>query len=1088
MGGQCGKAVVKRQYPVSGLTVITYQDRVQYHRVVQTRLYGNDQPSLPRPVMDASALMIILTGTAARQFKKALSLWIVWFCGLQLHTALFVLEMKLTLNLAISAAALMCVPSHLHAAINSPDAAGYMARGVAMYHNRNYEGCLDQLLHLRHLNPTQAQSEDALFYIAMSTLYCGDDEALELLNAFRHRFDSSPRMPQVKLAIGDYHFTRGAYGPALTAYNEIAPNSLSGSLLEDLNYRTAYCHMMLGENDKALKGFSAIAATKGTYAKAARFYTAYIHYSMGEYDTALKEWEQADTSTEPGAAAPYYMSQIYFLRGDFSRAASMAKTLLASGRVPQFATEANRIAGESLFNLGKKSEAMPYLWQYAATCDSPQPSAYYMLGVSEYDQGHYKEAIPLLQKAVTMPDALGQSACLYLGQCYVQQKDTDAALLLFERAYKLDRVNKVTETALYNYIMALQDGGRVPFGRTVSMIEEFLQRFPDSGYADTVRQFALSGYLTDHDYESVLRLTSTPAALSSSTARAARQQALYMLGTRYNSAGQYAKALSMFNEGASMTGADKEMNQLCRLSAAACQYDTGQYAKAARDYSAFIAGAPARDANLPLAYYGLGYADYMLEEYNNALKAFVQASKLAPDDFVKLRADALNRAGDCEYMQSRFDAAQRYYVQSYDVDPSSGDYALYQQALMKGYTRDQKGKLEMLERMIDRFPTSSLVPAAMLEQAQTHGSIGNSERAIVTYKELVRQYPSTTYARNGYLQLAITQINSGERKNAIETYKKVIYTYPSSEEAKVAVEDLKRIYAEDGRLNELADFVNSVPNAPHIEASELDASAFLAAETAYIDHGDISRLKEYIAEYPHGTYEPQALFYIAENESENGNSREAVEYASRVTMLYPHSDVAEDAMLIKAENEALLGKTAVAYTTYSELETRAAGATTLQNARMGMLRTAIELHQWTNALEAADKLSATSTGGGDNVREVAFCRALALERTDKFNEAEPIWSNLAKDHADLYGAKSAVYLGEALLHHNRLSDARKVADNFINANPPHQYWLARGFILLSDILRKQGHDFEANEYLKSLKENYPGKESDIFEMIDTRLE
>ena len=39
----------------------------------------------------------------------------------------------------------------------------------------------------------------------------------------------------------------------------------------------------------------------------------------------------------------------------------------------------------------------------------------------------------------------------------------------------------------------------------------------------------------------------------------------------------------------------------------------------------------------------------------------------------------------------------------------------------------------------------------------------------------------------------------------------------------------------------------------------------------------------------------------------------------------------------------------------------------------------------------------------------------------------------------------------------------------------------------SDILRKQGKDFEANEYLKSLQSNYPGTEADIFQMIEQRL-
>jgi len=41
--------------------------------------------------------------------------------------------------------------------------------------------------------------------------------------------------------------------------------------------------------------------------------------------------------------------------------------------------------------------------------------------------------------------------------------------------------------------------------------------------------------------------------------------------------------------------------------------------------------------------------------------------------------------------------------------------------------------------------------------------------------------------------------------------------------------------------------------------------------------------------------------------------------------------------------------------------------------------------------------------------------------------------------------------------------------------------------VLSDILRAQGNDFEADAYLKSLKSNYPGEEADIFTMIDERL-
>ncbi|MDE7024619.1 MAG: tetratricopeptide repeat protein [Paramuribaculum sp.] len=993
---------------------------------------------------------------------------------------------KLPIFIAIAASAAMGV-TRANAGVNSPDAAGYMTRGIAMYNDRNYDGCLDQLLQLRQLNPTEAQSEDALYYIAMSTLYCGDDEALGMLQTFAELYGGSTRIPQVIAAMGDYHFTRGAYGSALKEYAKVNPKTLSGDIRDNTEYRTAYSHMMLGENDAALREFDSLAKHGGKYGAASKFYIAYIHYSQGDYATALKEWEAVDTSTEPGCAAPYYMSQIYFMRSDYAKASSLARRVLADGRVPQFSAEANRIAGESLFNLGKRNDALPFLWQYAALTQDPKPSAFYMLGVSEYELGHYDDAIPLLQKAVNMPDALGQSACLYLGQCYVKRGNTDAALLLFERAYKMDCVNSVTETAFYNYIVALMDGGRSPFARTVNMLEEFLNRFPESQYSPEIRELALNGYLSDQDYASVLRLTSNSTAQNSTVARHARQQALYMLGNRDYTAGKYASALDLFNEGATIKGGNRALAAQCVLRAAACQYDMGEYSRAKASYSSYINSAGRDNENLPLAYYGLGYAQYMLEDYSNSLQSFLNVRKTAHSSETRLRVDASNRAGDCEYMLSHFGRAQDYYAEAYSIDPATGDYAMYRQALMKGYARDHKGKIAMLDEVINRYSTSSLVPAAMLEQAEAYVALGQNNNAITTYQQLVQAYPSTSHGRNGYLQLAITQMSAGERRNAIETYKKVIYTYPSSEEAKVAVDDLKRIYAADGRLGELADFVNSVPNAPHIENSELDASAFLAAEEDYIDRSSSNKLKEYLSDFPHGTYEPQALYYLAENAVEHGNSREALEYATRIVISHPHSEVAEDAILIKAKSEFALNKKEVAYASYSNLEERAAGAHTLQEARLGMMRTAIDLKMWQEALLATDKLLGTSASGGASLNEIEFNRALALDRTGNHDDAYKIWQDLAKTPESDYGAMSAVYLGESLMKQNKLSEAYTTVNNMINAEPSNQYWLARAFITLSDILRLQGQVFEANEYLKSLKSNYPGSESDIFEMIDTRL-
>ena len=151
------------------------------------------------------------------------------------------------------------------------------------------------------------------------------------------------------------------------------------------------------------------------------------------------------------------------------------------------------------------------------------------------------------------------------------------------------------------------------------------------------------------------------------------------------------------------------------------------------------------------------------------------------------------------------------------------------------------------------------------------------------------------------------------------------------------------------------------------------------------------------------------------------------------------------------------------------------------------MRTAIMLDENATALQAADQLLASSAENLTGMPEVAYDRALALSRLGRTAEAEKAWSALAANPEEEYGARAAVSLAESQLAAGHADKARATADALINANPPHAYWLARGFIVLSDALRAQGNSFEADEYLRSLKSNYPGTEAEIFDMIETRL-
>ena len=98
-----------------------------------------------------------------------------------------------------------------------------------------------------------------------------------------------------------------------------------------------------------------------------------------------------------------------------------------------------------------------------------------------------------------------------------------------------------------------------------------------------------------------------------------------------------------------------------------------------------------------------------------------------------------------------------------------------------------------------------------------------------------------------------------------------------------------------------------------------------------------------------------------------------------------------------------------------------------------------------------------------------------------------MWSQLDDNVDDLYGSMSAVALVQHYYDNNNLKEARRLVEAFVSSTTPHVYWHARGYILLSDICRKEGKLFEANEYLRTLRTNYPGSEIEIFNLIAERL-
>jgi len=985
------------------------------------------------------------------------------------------------------------------AGINDADAAGCLERAKAMYADGNYVGCIDEVdaACSRAMSPVEEQ--EALLLKAKACVRIDRALAATMLERFLADYPASPRRAEAKMALADCH-----YGPeypqnyrrALDIYDTIEPGLLPYDEQCDLAYRQAFCLMEIASAsddrqalvlyERAQRKLDTLLGTD-KYGRAAQFYKGYIAYARADYARAESLLAPLRNFEAPCSMADFYLAQIAYLRGDWSKALSMAKSLLQRSGIPeQYANEAMRLAGESAYRTGDDEQARKYLRLYASSTDAPQPSALYILGLYAYQEGDYGRVAKMMAPATGLDDAMGQSAYLYIGQAMLKEGDYDGAVLALREAMDMTFDPAVQETAHYNFAVASLQGGKVPFGNAVSTFEDFMLAFPDSRYAPEAQRYVIDSYFNAGDYAGAVESINSMPRPTSETQKA-KLMALYRLGAQALDRGNASDAIDCLGKAKALAKYDAATAREAALLMGEAQYLDGKYSQAAKSAQEYLNAAPKGSANRDVAYFDLGYALFAQKKYAKAAPAFERVIDSGGSLPAPVRADAACRLGDCEYYQKDFSSASQAYDRAYALNPAVGDYALLQKALMEGYQRNHRSKISYIERLQEEFPKSTYIPDALLEMTESYIQLGDNSSAIATYRKLVGKYPGTSQGRQGYLQMALTMLNAGDRRGAVEAYKDVVRLYPTSDEAVQGADALKRIAADDGWLAEYADFINSVPGAPKFDASEAEALEYESAEKAFITAGNTSKLEAFVENHGSGSYRAKALSYLLQHAAKVKDDDAAYAWASALIDGYPDNGLALEAYAAKAAIDQKRGKRSLALESWLALEKRASTPYYLDMARMGVARNALEVSEFGLAADAARSAIGSSALARADKTEALYILGDALNRQGNAAEARQAWMQAADDLNDLYGIRCALAMAQQSFDAGDLDKAESEAKAVANSDSQHAYWVARAFILLSDIYARQGNEYKAQQYLKSLRDNYPGTEADIFEMIDARL-
>ena len=960
--------------------------------------------------------------------------------------------------------------------------------GKELFSLKNYSGCIDKLEAYKQHSTDADLIQEADYMLVYSAYEQGRPNAVELLKDYLDVYPASRHADEVNFLIGSAHFGQGEYQKAIFWFNESNIDMLSPEQQEAYCFRLAYSLLQIGDMEKARGYFARIEQIGTKYREASTYYVAYIDYATGKYNNALVEFTRLKDLPDYKERSLYYITQIYFIQNKYEKVISEGKELLASYPDSENNSEVYRIMGNAYYHLGNEDQAINMLSKYVSSTDSPLRGDLYILGVCYYNKGNYSSAVNALGRTVRENDALSQNAYLYLGQSYLKLKDKNNARMAFEAAATSSFDKQVKEAAMYNYALLIHETAFTGFGESVTIFEDFLNDFPNSKYADKVNDYLVEVYLTTKNYQAALNSIDKIKHPSTKILEA-KQDILFQLGTQAFTNMELDKAVDLFSRAISLGAYNLESRNDAYFWRGESYYRQGEYNKAISDYRTYLNNTRQRNTDMyALAHYNLGYSYFKLKEYGEALNRFRQYVNLESNQQTPAYADAYNRIGDCLFHNRQFAMAEENYTRAAQLQPSAGDYSVYQKGFLLGLQKDYKGKISVMDRLIREFPESQYVDDALFEKGRSYVLLDNNQAAAASFEQLMRDFPQSSLARKAGVQLGLIYFNDNQPEKAADAYKSVISNYPGSEEAKVALQDLKSVYIELNDINSFAAYANSLGGNVRFEVSEQDSLTYLAAEKLFMrgdNEGARRSLTNYLQTFPQGAFSSNANFYLASI----AFAKKDLEEAKRLFSLVLESGdtkFREESWARKAEIEYLDKDYAAAMESFKHLQAVAENPENKEAAKLGLMRCAELIGQPQEALLAANDLLKEPKLSPEIMSEARYVRAKAYISLKQENKALADLKEISKDTRTIHGAEAKYLLAQLYYDNKDDKNAETVLMNFIENGTPHQYWLARGFILLADVYIRQGDDFQARQYLTSLQNNYKG-DDDIAGMIENRL-
>lgn len=965
-----------------------------------------------------------------------------------------------------------------------------LEEGTTLYYQQHYAASQNMLM--QYIASQGAQDiEKAQFFLASNSFELRQNDAQQLLDRYLLAYPYTTYSSEVHFMLGTLLIEKRKFKQANKHFDKVEISELSRDHQPTLLFYKGYAHLEMQELQQAAQLFYRLKEQESLYQLQAQYYYSVCQYLLGNYGKALPGFLRIENSELYKDIVPYYIVQIYYQQKQYDEVYARAERLLAIEKDSENSGELHRMLGEIYYQQGKYEQAQQHLLAYEESFTKHNKQLLredlYLLGMSYFQMHDYEKAVLWLNKVKKTNDELSQNTCMNTGNAYVKLGHTELAKVAYSAAMRYDFDPVIKEEAMYNYALTTYQSSSA-LGESITAFTDFLKAYPESKHKEQVWTLMTDVFLSSKNYQAgydAICQIENPSPKIVET----KHYLQYQLAVEAFEQGNTAKAIDLFTAVINDTKGSSNYKTESYYWRAEAYYRLRDYDKAKNDVSTYRKQKNAdKSNNYEPSKYLMGYIYFSEKSYQEAQKEFSEYI-LKADPASATYADALNRIGDCHFHERDFSKAEKCYSQVIAIGSTGADYAIFQRGYALGLLKRYNDKINVLERLVNTYPRSDYADDALYETARAFLMQDKNDEAVKTYDRLLTDYPNSNMARKAALEKAMTYYNMSKLEEAIVAYKQVIKQYPQSEEAYLALDGLQAAYVETNNIADYVAYTKTLGKSKMVVTNKEDSLLYITAERQYM----LANYKEaaegfntYISKFcTGGRYCTHSQYYLADSYYRLGKRHEAlVEYKKLCQMT--GNPFMEEACLRAAEitYDDKDYKTSLEY--FRMLQKNASSSDKLNVARLGVLRCSYLTGDNESTINISTEIIDDNTASDDVIREAHYNRGKAFYNLHQNDLALADLQLLASDVRRAEGAEAKYMCAQIYFDIKQTDKAEEEIMNFAKLNTSHQFWLAKSFILLSDIYVEKDDLFQAKQYLLSLQNNYKPQD-EIQDIIKQRL-